>query len=93
MRSDGRLTYAEFLPYDVRYPVILPRKSYVTKLIIKYHHELGNHMAGTNQTLSSLSTRFWIVAAREAILEWEKSVLFVKKERLEMLTKLWHHYL
>ena len=25
IRSDGRLTYAEFLPYDVRYPIILPR--------------------------------------------------------------------
>ena len=23
IRSDGRLTYAEFLPYDVRYPIIL----------------------------------------------------------------------
>ena len=35
-------------------------------------------MAGTNQTLSSLSTRFWIVAAREAILEWEKECAFCK---------------
>ena len=24
MRSDGRLQYAEFLPYDVRYPILLP---------------------------------------------------------------------
>ena len=24
LRSDGRLTYAEFLPYDVCYPIILP---------------------------------------------------------------------
>jgi len=69
MRSDGRLTYAEFLPYDVRYPIILPRKHWVTKLIVKHHHELGNHNAGTNQTLCSLSARFWIIAAREAIIE------------------------
>ena len=27
IRSDGRLTYAEFLPYDVRYPIILPQKN------------------------------------------------------------------
>ena len=26
MRSDGRLAYAQFLSYDERYPVILPRK-------------------------------------------------------------------
>ena len=33
---------------------------------------MGNHIAGTNQTLSSLSTKFWIVVAREAIIEWER---------------------
>ena len=48
MRSDSRLKYAEFLPYDVRYPIILPRKNWVTKLIVKHHHVLGNHNAGTN---------------------------------------------
>ena len=32
----------------------------------------GNHIAGTNQTLSAISTRFWIVAAREEITDWEK---------------------
>ena len=51
IRSDERLTYAEFLPYDVWYPIILPQKNWVTKLIIKHYHELGNHIAGTNQTL------------------------------------------
>ena len=66
IRADGQLTYAEFLPYNVRYPIILPQKSWITKLIVKYHHELGNHIAGTNQTLS---TKFWIVAAREAVIE------------------------
>ena len=63
MRPDGRLTYAEFLPYDVRYPIILPHKNWVTNLIVKYHHKLGNHCSGTNHTLSLFSTRFWIVSA------------------------------
>ena len=49
MRSEGRLKYGEFLPYDVRYPIILSRKSWITKLIVKHHHELGNHSVGTNQ--------------------------------------------
>ena len=30
IRADGRLKYAEFLPYNTRYPIILPRKSWVT---------------------------------------------------------------
>ena len=72
MRSDSRLQYAEFLPYNTRYPIILPRKNLVTKLIINHYHEMGCHNAGTNQTLSGLSTKYWIMAAREAIAEWEK---------------------
>ena len=31
LRSDGRLVYAEFLPYDTRYPIILPRKKLCNK--------------------------------------------------------------
>ena len=54
MRSDEQLRHAEFLPYDIRYPIILPRKNWVTKLIVKHYHEQGNHCAGINQTLSVL---------------------------------------
>ena len=71
LRSDGRLTYAEYLPFDVRYPIILPRKHWVTKLIVKNFHEQSNHSAGTNHTLSKISARFWIMQGREEIREWE----------------------
>ena len=81
MRSDGRLKYAEFLPYDVRYPIILLHKNWVTKLIVKHHHELGNHNAGTNQTLSLLSSKYWIIAAREEMIEWEKQCAFCKRRK------------
>ena len=39
MRSDSRLKHAKFLSYDVRYLVILPRKSLVARLIVKEFHE------------------------------------------------------
>ena len=39
MRLDSRLKHAKFLSYDARYPVILPRKSLVTKLIVKEFHK------------------------------------------------------
>ena len=35
MRCNSRIVNAEFLPIETRYPVILPRTSWVTKLIIK----------------------------------------------------------
>ena len=34
LRSDGRLRYADYLPFDARFPVILPRKNSVTRLIV-----------------------------------------------------------
>jgi len=81
MRCDSRLQYAEFLPFDVRYPVILPGRNYTTRLIVKQYHEIGNHTAGTNQTLSAISTRFWIVAAREEIMNWEKECAGCKRRK------------
>ena len=35
MRCDSQLKYAEFLSHDARFPIILPRKHQVTKLIVK----------------------------------------------------------
>ncbi|XP_028418886.1 uncharacterized protein LOC114544439 [Dendronephthya gigantea] len=72
LRCDGRLCYAEFLPYEVRFPIILPRGSWVTRLIIKHYHEIGQHVLGTNHILANLSNDYWIEAAREEIRSWEK---------------------
>jgi len=71
MTSDGWLKCAEFLPYDTRYPIILSRKGWITRLIMKHYHELGNHSSGINHTLSSLPSKYWILTAREIIIEWE----------------------
>ena len=92
MRLDTRLQYVEFLPYDVRHSILLlPRRNWVTKLIVKYFHEKGNHNSGTNLTLSLLSTKYWIVAAQEEIIEWEKNVTLVSGEKLRMLNRSWLH--
>ena len=57
MRSKSRMVNAEFLPIETRYQVILPRTSWVTKLIIKQYREDGHHSTGTNHTLVVLSER------------------------------------
>ena len=81
IRSDGRLAHAAYLSFDVRYPVILPRKSWVTKLIIKEHHEQGMHACGTNHTLAALSAHSWIVSGREAIREWERECMECRRRK------------
>ena len=81
VRCDGRLRYAEFVPYDTRFPIILPRGHWVTTLIVKHYHEKGYHASGTNQTLADLSTRFWIIAAREEIRAWEKNCMECRRRK------------
>lgn len=65
IKSDGRLKFAEFFPYDTRFPIILPRGLWVIRLIVKNYHERANHAAGINFILCQLSERFSIIAARE----------------------------
>ena len=81
IRCDGRLKFADFLPYDTRFQIILPRGHWVTKLIAKNHHERGNHAAVVNFTLCQLSERFWIIAAREKIREWDRECNECKRRR------------
>ena len=70
MRSDGRLKHAKFLPFDVRYPLILPRKIWVTKLVVKEFHKKGKHAtSGYRNTLAGLSARYWIISKREECME------------------------
>nr|XP_053612506.1 uncharacterized protein LOC128676429 isoform X1 [Plodia interpunctella]XP_053612507.1 uncharacterized protein LOC128676429 isoform X1 [Plodia interpunctella] len=59
LRVGGRLHNAD-IPYSQKHPIILPRDSRVTNLIIHSEH-LRNLHAGPKLTLSSLRQRFWII--------------------------------
>ena len=61
IRADTRLQHAAYLPYDTRYPLILPRKDWVAKIIVEWHHKKANYVAGTSHTLSLFSARFWVL--------------------------------
>ena len=81
IRCDGRLKFAEFLPCDTRCPITLPRRHWVTKLIVKNYHERANHAAGVNFILCQLRERFWIITAREEIHEWDHECNECKKRQ------------
>ena len=88
IRSNGRLQFAEYLPYDVRFAKVLPRGHWVTKLIVKHYHEQANHTAGTNFVLSQVSEKYWIVTAREEIREWERECNMCKRRRSKTTTQI-----
>ena len=94
LRCDGRLRYAEYLPWETCYPIILPRNHWVTTLIIKQAHEQTQH-AGTNQVLAQLSVQYWIISAKEAIKEWGKECMRCRRRKLPQPSRLWplcHNY-
>lgn len=80
IRIDGRLRNVDYMPYNARHPIILPKTGEVTRLLVKQHHEDGFH-GGTNQTLTSLTQRFWIIAGREAVRCWENECSVCKRRR------------
>lgn len=57
LRVNGRISNAE-VSYDQRYPLLLPAKHHVTKLIIRLEHIRLAH-AGAHAVLSSLRLRYW----------------------------------
>ena len=66
LRVGGRLKYSSLL-YGVKHPVILPRKSHVTTLIIKHFHERVKHQ-GKGITMNEIrSNGFWIVGCSQAV--------------------------
>ncbi|XP_058816670.1 uncharacterized protein LOC131679943 [Topomyia yanbarensis] len=46
LRMESRLKEAEFLSYDTRFPVVLPRGHYITNLILDWYHRQQGHRNG-----------------------------------------------
>jgi hypothetical protein len=65
IRVGGRLTNAH-LSKETKNPILLPKKHFVTKLLIIYEHQRQLH-AGPQATLAALRQRYWIISGKSAI--------------------------
>ena len=92
IRCDGRLKFADFLPYDTRFPIILPRGHWVTKLIVKNYHERGNHAAGVNFTLCQFSERFGSSPHVRRFASGIVNVMNVREDEVSQPVKSWRHF-
>ena len=59
IRVGGRLRNSP-LPDEAKHPILLPKDSNFTKLIIDFYHESNGHM-GAHGCLYSIRERFWII--------------------------------
>ena len=62
----GRLHQAE-LPYDVRHPVLLPKKAHLTDLVIRHFHQRAGHQGRARTHTEIRLSGYWIVNASSLI--------------------------
>lgn len=65
LRCKGRLENAP-IPYDAKFPILLPRDSHVAKLLVLEAHEIVKHN-GVQETLAQLRRQYWVVRGRQLV--------------------------
>ena len=65
VRCQGRIANAD-LPYETRFPALLPRNHYISTLLVRQAHERVHH-SKVAATLAQLRMRFWIVTKRQLV--------------------------
>ena len=80
LRVGGRLRRAS-LSDDMKFPIILPRNSHVTTLIVRYFHARTSHQ-GKTMTLNEVrSNGFWIISGSVVVSSIISSCVKCKKLR------------
>ena len=77
LRCSGRIQYSS-LPYDSKFPMLLPNGHYFTKLIIATSHEQVWHNK-VHETLTQLRSRFWVIRGRKAVKEIVSKCVLCKR--------------
>ena len=61
-------TYTAPLGYDSRHPMLLPKQSKVTKLILKQYHEMNLHLGGYRSLQAKVNEQYWIPSGVKVIM-------------------------
>ncbi|XP_049294220.1 uncharacterized protein LOC125769530 [Anopheles funestus] len=69
IRMEGRTEYAESLPYNMRFPIILPSDHYITGLIIQHYHERYGH--GYRETVKNELRQHYYIPHLDAAVRRE----------------------
>ncbi|KAF8768404.1 hypothetical protein HNY73_021227 [Argiope bruennichi] len=65
LRVGGRLSKHPTLPYDQKFPIVIPKRHHITPLIIRHFHQLSLHTP--ELVLSLIRQKFWIPDGRSTI--------------------------
>ncbi|XP_055604945.1 uncharacterized protein LOC129753176 [Uranotaenia lowii] len=77
IRMEGRTEHGELLPFDMRFPIILPKEHLITaKLTHSYHEKYGHGYRDTVK--NELKQRFWIPNVGAVIRKVSKECVWCK---------------
>ncbi|CAC5369945.1 unnamed protein product [Mytilus coruscus] len=80
IRVGGRIRRAEYNS-AVKHPVIIPRNSHVTELIIRHFHEKAEHQ-GRGMTINEIRANgFWIIGCSTAVSKYLSTCVICRKQR------------
>ncbi|XP_064629278.1 uncharacterized protein LOC135488567 [Lineus longissimus] len=85
LRVGGRLRHAR-IPLEVKHPVLLPKDSPVTRLIVRDAHQRVGHL-GSNSSLNLLRQRYWIPRASLLIRSIISKCTICRKYRARLLVQ------
>ncbi|XP_055622581.1 uncharacterized protein LOC129766140 [Toxorhynchites rutilus septentrionalis] len=77
LRMDGRLRLADFVPYDTRFPTLLPRNHIITYRLIESYHQRYGH-ANKETVFNELRRRFSIPKLRICVAQVMKNCQWCK---------------
>ncbi|XP_055589664.1 uncharacterized protein LOC129741877 [Uranotaenia lowii] len=80
MRMGGRMEQAEHIPFDTKFPIILPKDNLITTRLLQFVHEKCGH--GNKETVyNEVCQKFWIPKLRVAIQHVMRECMWCKVYR------------
>ena len=77
LRCKGRLQYTD-LPYEAKFPILIPKEHYLATLIVRYMHQKVLH-GGVRETLTQLRQTYWIPKGRQLVRNELKRCVICRK--------------
>ncbi|XP_055526970.1 uncharacterized protein LOC129719604 [Wyeomyia smithii] len=77
IRMEGRLATADFSPFELRYPIVLPRGHQITRKLLDHYHQKFGH-AGRETVTNEVRQRFCIPHLRAEIKKVMDSCMWCK---------------
>ena len=77
IRCRGRIEHSSLL-FDTKYPILIPKESYLSKLIVMAMHARVMYN-GVGETLTEIRQRFWIPQGRQLIKRLIRKCVTCKK--------------